>query len=336
MSSSRSHHSSPSPDPSPVTPSYHPHPYSTVFADLDDTRQCHASPEDRSITPEEDPFRKDEMSHTFASSHRLLGSSPRCSFLDGDCETDTEYLSFPMPPSRWSSDSESPSSSFSHTSVTGGRPGPSSTVPAQSPSKSPLSLTFPLPPAQKSIPLSGVTVRVAKSPPISPPPSSPLPHAPPANTTITSRPRPSAGQPTGIARRGSRRDSEKLMAKSRPTQATQPQRRRSYLQMDKPLAEPTLQAPEGRSDAAMRTQRKTPTRRRDRPVTPFPLLHARQIRQDLTGRLEASKAVTGFIQPCQNSILDQSIDVVPDSEAEPDRDFDVSDSDEYRLCQAWN
>jgi len=340
MTSPRSHHSS-STEPSPVTPSYHPHPYSTVFADFDDTQQCHASSEDRSITPEEDPFRKDEMSHTFPSNHRLPGSSPRCSFLDGDSETDKESHSFPVPPSRWSSDSESPPSSLNHTPVTGGRSGPSacaSTAPAQSPNKSPLSLTFPLPPAQKGVPIPGVTVRVATPtlgpppaypPPISPPPSSPLPYAPPTNTIITSRSRPSAGQQTDIARRGSRRDSDKSMAKSRPTQAVQPQRRRSYLQMDKPPAELTLQAPEGRSDVAMRTQRKAPTRRRDRPATPFPLLHAGQVRQDLTGRLEASKAVTGFTQLCQDSTFDQSVDVVPDSEAEPDRDFDVSRSDEY-------
>src|SRR5712691_4825391 len=77
MTSPRSHHSSPSTEPSPVTPSYHSHPYSTVFADLHDAQQCHALPQDRSITPEEDPFRKDEMSHTFASNPRLPGSSPR-------------------------------------------------------------------------------------------------------------------------------------------------------------------------------------------------------------------------------------------------------------------
>ena len=340
MTSPRSHHSS-STEPSPVTPSYHPHPYSTVFADFDDTQQCHASTDDRSITPEEDPFRKDEMSHTFTSNRRLPGSSPRCSFLDGDSETDKESHSFPMPPSRWSSDSESPPSSLNHTPVTGGRSGPSacaSTASAQSPNKSPLSLTFPLPPAQKGVPIPGVTVRVAAPtlgpppaypPPISPPPSSPLPYAPPTGTTISSRSRPSAGQQADIARRGSRRDSEKLMTQSRPTQAVQPQRRRSYLQMDRPPAEPTPQTLEERSDAAMQTQRKAPTRRRDRPVTPFPLLHAGQVRQDLTGRLEASKAIKGFTRLCQDSTFDQSVDVVPDSEVEPDRNFDVSRSDEY-------
>ena len=99
--------------------------------------------------------------------------------------------------------------------------------------------------------------------------------------------------------------------------------------MDKPPAELTLQASEGRSDAAMRSQRKAPARRRDRPVTPFPLLYAGQIRQDFTGRLEASKAVTSFTRPCQDLTFDQSTDVVPDPEAEPDRDFDVSRGDEY-------
>ena len=334
MTSPRSHHSSPSTEPSPVTPSNHSHPYSTGFADPDDAQQCHALPQDRSITPQEDPFRKDEMSHTFASNPRLPGSSPQCSFLDGDSETDKDSHSFPMPSSRWSSDSESPPSSLNHTPATGGRLAPSvcaSTAPA-SPCKSPLSLTFPLPPAQKGVPLPGVTVRAAAPtlgpPPISPPPSSPLPHAPPVNTAITSRSRPSEGEQTDVVRRGSRRDSEK-MAKARPTQTGQPQRRRSYLQMDKPPAELTPQAPERRSDVAMRTQRKAPARRRDRPVTPFPLLHAGQVRQDLTGRLEASKAVTGFTRPCPDSTFDQSVDVLPDSEAEPDRDFDVSRSDEH-------
>ena len=339
ITSPRSHHSSPSTEPSPVTPSYRSHPYSTVFADRDNAQQCHALPQDRSITPEEDPFRKDEMSHTFSSNPRLPGCSPRCSFLDGDSETDKESHSFPMPSSRWSSDSESPPSSLNHTPATGGRLRPSaceSTAPTQSPSKSPLSLTFPLPPAQKGVPLPGVTVRVAAPtpgpppaypPPISPPPSSPLPHAPPVKTAITSRSRPSEGQQTDIVRRGSRSDSEKV-AKARPTQAGQPQRRRSYLQMDKPPAELTLQGPERRSDVAMRTQRKAPARRRDRPVTPFPLLHAGQVRQDLTGRLEASKAVTGFTRPCPDSTFGQSVDVLPDSEAEPDQDFDVSRSDE--------
>jgi len=46
--------------------------------------------------------------------------------------------------------------------------------------------------------------------------------------------------------------------------------------------------------------------------------------QDTTGRLEASKAVTRYSGPCNDSAFDQRADAIPDSEVEPDLEFDVS------------
>jgi hypothetical protein len=350
LTSPRSQSTSPSIGPSPVTPSYHSHPYSTVFTDFDNTQLCRALLEDRLTTPEEDPFRKDEMAQPFVSNHRLP-CSHRSGSLDGDSDTDKEYPgshSFPMLSSRWSSDSESPPSSLNHTSATGGRPGPAtcaSNTPLQGPSRSPLSLTFPLPPSpQKGVPIPGVTVRVttptpgpppAYPPPQSPPPSDPLPRVPPIGTILTSRSQPSGRPQKDVSRRGLRRDSEKSMAKSPQPQARQTQRRRSHVQMDKSPIIPAFQPLGDRSDDA-KPKRKTAPRRRDRPVTPFPLLPVARARQGSTGRLEASNAVTGFTHHWEESAFDQSVDALPDSEVEPDRDFDVSRVDYHRLCQTKN
>lgn len=338
LASPRSNLSSPSTDPSPVTPSYHSHPYSAVFADSEHTYPCRASLGDRLITPDEDPFRKDEIVPYFLANSRPPSSSPRSGSLDSDSEADKHS---PMYSSRWSFDSDSSPSSHNHTPVTGGRPGftPSpgqyedrvSAKPLQSASRSPLSLTFPLPPSsQKSASFPGVTVRVtthtpgpppAYPPPRTPPPSGPLPSPPPADT---SRARSSARTQKGVVpRRRSGTDFGKLT----PTRHTQ--RGRSPLQMDRPLdpflsrnklIHPPLKE---RSDVAKRTQQKSAPRRRDRPVTPFPLLLPVGRSEPVTaGRLEASDMATRFICPRENSAFDQGGDAIPDSETEPDRDFD--------------
>jgi hypothetical protein len=242
---------------------------------------------------------------------------------------------------RWSFDSDSSPSSHGHTPVTGGRPGfaPSpnqyehrvSAMPLQSTSRSPLSplsLTFPLPPSSQK---SGVTVRVtthtpgpppAYPPPRTPPPSGPLPCPPPAET---SRARPSARIQKGVPRRRSGTDFGKLS----PTGHTQ--RGRSRLQMDPPLdpflsRNKLIQPPlKERSDVAKRTQQKSAPRRRDRPVTPFPLLLPVGRSEPVTaGRQEASNMATRFTCPRENQAFDQGADAIPDSETEPDRDFDVS------------
>jgi hypothetical protein len=350
LTSPRSNLSSSSSDPSPVTPSYHSHPYSAVFADSEHTHPCRASFGDRSITPDEDPFRKDEIVPYFLANSRLPSSSPRSGSLDSDSETDKHIpgsRNLPMFSSRWSFDSDSSPSSNNHTPVTGGRPGfvpnPSqyehrvSAMPLQSPSRSPLSplsLTFPLPPSsQKSASLPGVTVRVtthtpgpppAYPPPRTPAPSGPLPCPP---TTDTSRARPSVRIQKGVPRRRSGTDFRKLT----PTGHTQ--RGRSPLQMDQPLdpflsRNKLIQPPlRERSDVAKRTQQKSAPRRRDRPVTPFPLLLPVGRSEPVTaGRQEASNMATRFTCPRENSAFDRA-DAIPDSETEPDRDFDVSYND---------
>lgn len=338
MASPRSNLSSPSSDPSPVTPSYHSHPYSAAFAYSEHTHPCRASLGDRSITPDEDPFRKDEIAPYFLANSRLPRSSPRSGSLDSDSETDKHILgsrNLQMFSSRWSFDSDSSPSSHNHTPVTGGRPGfapsPSqyehriSAMPLQNTSRSPLSplsLTFPLPPSsQKSASLPGVTVRVTTPtypPPRAPPPSGPLPCPPPADT---SRARPSARIQKGVPRRRSGTDLGKLT----PTGHTQ--RGRSPLQMDHPLdpflsRNKLIQPPlKERSDVAKRTQQKSAPRRRDRPVTPFPLLPLGR------SEPEASNMATCFTCPRENSAFDQGADAIPDSETEPDQDFDVSLND---------
>ena len=240
--------------------------------------------------------------------------------------------------SRWSFDSDSSPSSHNHTPVTGERPDfpPSpnqyehrvSAMPLQSTSRSPLSplsLTFPLPPSnQISASLPGVTVRVTTPtypPQRAPPPSGPLPCPPPADT---SRARPSTRVQKGVPRRRSAADFGQLT----PTGHTQ--RGRSPLQMDHPL-DPSLSRTNlrERPDVAKRTQKKSAPRRRDRPVTPFPLLLP-------VGRSEpeAFSMATRFACPREISAFDQGADAIPDSETEPDRDFDVSYSDIHRLCCA--
>lgn len=348
LASPRSNLSSPSSDPSPVTPSYHSHPYSAAFADSEHAHPCRASLGDRSITPDEDPFRKDEIAPYFLANSRLPRSSPRSGSLDSDSETDKHVpgsRNLQTFSNRWSFDSDSSPSSHNHTPVTGGRPdfapSPSqyehrvSAMPLQNASRSPLSplsLTFPLPPSsQKSAPLPGVTVRVTTPtyPPLrAPPPSGPLPCPPPADS---SRPRPSTRMQKGVPRRRSGTDLGKLT----PTGHTQ--RGRSPLQMDHPLdpflsRNKLIQPPlKERSDVAKRAQQKSAPRGRDRPVTPFPLLFP-------VGRSEreASNMATRFTCPREDSAFDQGADAIPDSETEPDQDFDVSLNDMHWFCRTWN
>ena len=275
--------------------------------------------------------------------HARLPSSSRSGSLDSDSETDKHILAsrtMPTFSSRWSFDSDSSPSSHNHTSITGGRPGftPSpgrnehraSAMQLQSPHESPLSLTFPLPPSgQKSAPLPGVTVRVTTAtpgppvypPPRTPPPSGPLPCPPPADTCFAVRTRPSARTQKTVLRR---------RTESTPTVHVQ------RGQMDQPLdaflpRNKLAQPPsKDRSDVVKRTYQKSVSRRRDRPVSPFPLLFpAGRIEPVTTRESEASKAATCFAGPREDSAFDQSADAIPDSETEPDRDFDVSYN---RIC----
>jgi hypothetical protein len=333
---------------SPVTPSYPSHPYSASFSARAHAHPYGVCPDDRSITPEEDPFRRDEIASIMLATPRLTDSSPRSGSLYDDCEAyeqSSASCSAPILSSRWSSDSDSlPSPKH----APAGRPLPASslsrnvlrTSPSQGHSTS---LTFPLPPsAQKSHSLPGVTVRVttpnpgpppAYPLPPTPPPFGPLPRLPPAGTFATSRVRSSGRVPKESSRRRLRRDSTKLISKS--TSTGQIQRRRSQLRMDKsspPLAPRSIPASsrleEHLLDSPQRTYEKLAPRRRDRPSSPFPFpLLATRARQDPTGRLEALRAATRFADPWKDSIIcqfDQSADAFPDSEVEPDRDFDVS------------
>ncbi|KAI0005325.1 hypothetical protein BJV74DRAFT_803394 [Russula compacta] len=349
LPSPRSRLSSPLTDPTPATPSYHSHPYSAVFTDSEHTYPFSALPGDRSITPEEDPFRKDEVVPPFLNNPRIPNSSPRSHFLDNDSEIDKEILGSrpsPMLSRRWSSDSESPPSSLNHTLVAGGCPSPSPSpspnvarapsTPLQGPSRSPLSLTFPLPPsALESVPLPGVTVRVTTPtpgpppvypPPLIPPPSGPLPCPPLADSNNPSQARLPARLQNDVSRRCSGRDSGKLIPESTPPEQTPGQR--PPLWMDRPLAPSTprnVPAPsplEGRPSAAKLTQQRSAPRRRDRPATPFPLLLQAGRIQDSTGRLDASNTETRVPGPREQSAFDQGADEIPDSEVEPDRNFD--------------
>ncbi|KAI0248080.1 hypothetical protein BJV78DRAFT_1239805 [Lactifluus subvellereus] len=339
-------HSSLLTDLSPITPSYPSHPYPTAFPGCGRTHPYGVFPEDRSITPEQDPFRKDEVSPTLLAIPRLPNSSPRSGSLYDDSHATKQIStsrSVPALSSRWSFDTESLPSSPVHAPVGRPHPAPSpgrNVLPA-SPFLGPsTSLTFPLPPSvPESLPLPGVTVRVitptpgpppAYPPPPTPPPFGPLPCPPPAGEVVASRTRPSGRLPKESSRR-SRRDSTKLIPRSTPT--GQVQRRRSRLRVDKsspPFAPRPMPAPpclEERSlDSAQWTHEKRAPRRRDRPSSPFPLpLLPIRARQDPTGRLEALKAAARFADPWKDSIFhqfDQSADAIPDSEVEPDRDFD--------------
>ena len=331
----RSNLSSSSSDPSPVTPSYHSHPYSAAFANSEHAHSCRESLGERSITPDEDPFRKDEIAPYFLANSRLHSSS-RSGSPDSDSEADKHILGS----SRWSFDSDSSPSSHNHTPVTGGRrdfaPSPSqyqhrvSAMPLQSNTRSPLSplsLTFPLPPSsQKSASLRGVTVRVTTPTP-GPPPAYPPPRTPPSGPlpcpplAHTSRARPLARVQKGVTRRRSGTDFGKLTGRS-PLQLDQPLD--PFLSRNKLIQPPLKERP----DVAKRTQQKSAPRRRDRPVTPFPLLLPVGRSEPVTeGRLEASNMATRFTCPLENSAFDHGADAIPDSETEPDRDFDVSCND---------
>jgi hypothetical protein len=322
-----------------VTPS---HSYPASFSGCGYAHPYSAFHEERSITPEEDPFRKDEVAQTPLSTPRLPNSSPRSASFYDDSEAYRHVpasCSVPALSSRWSSDSES-SPSPKHARV--GHP--DRPVLRASPFQGPsTSLTFPLPPStHKSLPLHGVTVRVATPtpgpppaypPPPTPPPFGPLPCLPPAGTITASRVRPSGRLPKESSRRRSRRDSAKSISKS--TSNGQVRRRRSHLRVD--MSSPSFASrpmpakshlEEHLSNSAPWSHEKPTTRRRERPSSPFPLpLLPMRARRDPTGRLEALKATTRFADPWKESIIrqfDQSADTISDSEVEPDRDFDVS------------
>ncbi|KAI0307423.1 hypothetical protein B0F90DRAFT_1673439 [Multifurca ochricompacta] len=352
LATSHSYLSSPLTDPSPVTPSFPSHPYSSthpygIFCD------------ERSITPEEDPFRRDEIVPALVVTPCDRSPRPgsndreRRKHLAGRCP-------LPMPSSRWSSDSDSPPSAM-HTFATSkgyhSPPSPrqsmfcASTTPSQSPGISPLSLTFPLPPSvQNSVALTGVTVRMGTpaptSPPAYPPPSTPLPSGPlpcppPACTNTASLARPSARRQKEVAyRRHSRRDSGKLIPKSAPS--GQGQKWRSHSRVDKSPSRTrtpvTPTWPENKC-SQLTSERRT-SQKKNRPSTPFPLLISTdRVSHDPTGRLQALEAVTGLTDTTTDSGSWNSnskwkdsnsnnfdpnadADAIPDSEVEPDRDRD--------------
>ncbi|KAI9510640.1 hypothetical protein F5148DRAFT_1178040 [Russula earlei] len=357
LASPRSHHSSPSSEPSPVTPFYPSHPHSATFTDFEHTHASCTSLGDRSITPDEDPFRKDEVApHLFASC-RLPNSFLRSGSHDSGSEMDHQNPnSLPVLSSRWSSDSESPPSSPNHSLISRRRSGrvPSpnqsaprvSSSPLQGPSRSPLSFTFPpLSSIQKSMPYPGVTVQATTPapgpppqypPPRSPPPSGPLPCPPPADTNITSGAQPLTVLQKSVSKMHPRKDFGKSIPKSTPT--SKAQHWLSYLEINKPSISfsprnmPLRSPLEGPSDAANRTEQKSPRRRR-RPVTPYPLLpYVGRLEQKTTARLEASKAVAPYTGSCD---FDQNTDGVPDSEVEPDRKFQV-DTDKPRKKMSFS
>ena len=259
--------------------------------------------------------------------------------------------SMPVLPSGWSSDLDSPSPSANALTESGGTrspsgPSQSSRIPPSQRPMSPLSLTFPLPPSpQDSVSVPVLTVKVttpalgpppAYPPPLSPPPLEPLPCPPPVGLDNTSPLEPSeACQKGGSSRMRSGRDSTKPVQKLTP--AGQARRRHLYLRADRSPSSFTNQYRAASSRVEDRDFQRIPgkrTRRKDRPLTPFPLpLVAGQVIHDPTGRLQALKAAPRFTSSRTDPAIDQTAEAMPDSEVEPDLDFIVSYDPVHRFCQ---
>lgn len=262
--------------------------------------------------------------------------------------------SLPVLPSGWSSDLDSPSPSADALTEGGGSHspfGPSQTTPRtplpspQGPT-SPLSLTFPLPPSPQdsdSVPVLTVQVTTPAPgppppypPPLSPPPSEPLPSPPPVGMDNPSLPEPSeASQEGESSRRRSERDSSKPVQKLTPS--GQARRRHSHSRADRSPSSFTNQYRIASSRVEDRNFQRIPgkrsPRRKDRPLTPFPLpLVAGQVVHDPTGRLQALKAAPCFTFSQTDPAIDHSAEAMPDSEVEPDLDFTVSYDPVHWFC----
>ncbi|KAH9048784.1 hypothetical protein EDB84DRAFT_119943 [Lactarius hengduanensis] len=302
-------------------------------------------PEDRSFTPEDDPFRKDEVAPAPLTLSRFPDSSPGSTSIPthGDSRKHlTGSRSLPVLPSGRSSGPDSPSPSAralresgdSH-SPSGQSQGTSCTTlpPSQRHNMSPLSLTFPLPPPpQDSVPFTVPTVQVtppapspppAYPPPFSPPPLEPLPCPPPVGVGDASPPGPLEGhfKEGPPCRRRSGRDLSKPVQKSTPAQ-----RLHSHARADKSPSSFTDQYRAASSRAEDRDFRWTPEmripRKKNRPLTPFPLpLLAGQVKHDRTGRLRALEAASCLLSPQADPAIDQTAEAMTDSEVEPDLVF---------------
>ncbi|KAH9075659.1 hypothetical protein EDB83DRAFT_2351502 [Lactarius deliciosus] len=286
-------------------------------------------PEDRSFTPEDDPFRKDEVAPAPLALSRFPDSSPGSTFIQthGDSRKHlTGSRSLPVLPSGWSSGPDSPSPSAralreggdSH-SPSGPSQGTSRTTPtpSQRHNVSPLSLTFPLPPSpQDSVPFAVPTVQVTPPAP-SPPPAYPPPLSPPPLEPLPCPP--SVGGSS--CRRRSGRDLSKPVQKSTPAR-----RLHSHARADRSPSSFTDQYRAASSRAEDRDFRWTPEmripRKKNRPLTPFPLpLLAGQVKHDRTGRLRALEAASCLTSPQTDPAIDQTAEAMTDSEVEPDLDF---------------
>ncbi len=335
------------------------HPYSTAFSDNGHTHPYAAQPsEDRSFTPEDDPFRKDEVAPAPLALSRFPDSSPGSTSIQTHNESRkhlTGSRSLPVLPSGRSSDPDSPAPSAHALTESGGPHSPSgpsqstshTLPPSQRHNMSPLSLTFPLPPSpQDSMPVPVLTVQVAPPapspppaypPPLSPPPLEPLPCPPLVGVDNASSPEPLEGsKKEGSSRRLSGRDSSKPVQKSTP--AGQARRRHSHARADRSPSSFTNQYRIASSRAEdrdfRRTLEKRTPRKKDRPLTPFPLpLLAGQVKHDPTGRLQALEAAPCFTSSQTDPAIDQTAEAMPDSEVEPDLDFNVSYDPVHWFCQ---
>jgi hypothetical protein len=310
--------------------------------------------QDRSFTPEDDPFRKDEVAPALLPFSRLPDSSPQSASVRTYSESHKHLMSsrsLPVLPSGRSSDLDSPSArALTESGGSHSPSGPSQSSrtplpPSQRPMP-PLSLTFPLPPSpQDSMSVPVLTVQVttpapgpppAYPPPLSPPPLEPLPCLPPVGVDNASPPEPSeASQKGGSSRMRSGRDSTKPVQKLTP--AEQARRRHSHSRADRSPSSFTNQYRVASSRVEDRDYQRIPgkrtSRRKDRPLTPFPLpLVAGQVIHDPTGRLQALKAAPCFTSSQTDPAIDQTAEAMPDSEVEPDLDFTVSYDPVHWFC----
>jgi hypothetical protein len=336
------------------------HPNSTTISDNSSAHPCAVQPsKDRSFTPEDDPFRKDEVTPALLAFSRFPDSSPNPAYIQPRSESPKHLMgsrSLPVLPGGWSSDLDSPSPSAHALTESGGSHSPSGPsqstsrtpiLPSQEPT-SPLFLSFPLPPSpQDSVSVPVLTVQVttpAPCPPsLYPPPMSPpldlLLCPPPVGVDNVPPPEPLDGSQKEISsKRRPGRDSSKAVQKSTP--AGQGRRWHSHSHS------PANRSPSSFTDQYMiassrardrdfqRTMGKRAFRKKDRPLTPFPTpLLAGQVRHDPTGRLQALKAAPRFTSSQTDPAIDQTAEAMPDSEVEPDTDFNVSYGPVHSFCQ---
>ncbi|KAI9445599.1 hypothetical protein H4582DRAFT_2184605 [Lactarius indigo] len=296
---------------------------------------------------QDDPFRKDEVAPAPLALSRFPDSSLGSTSIQVHGESRkhlTGSRSLPVLPSRRSSGPDSPSPSAHALTESGGIHSPSgpspgtcctSLPPSQRHNMSPLSLTFPLPPSpQDSVSFTVPTVQVtppapspppAYPPPLSPPPFEPLPCPPPLGVGDASLLEPLEGlhkEESSKSRSG--RDASKPVQKS-----TSARQLNSHARADRSPSSFTDQYRAASSRAEDRDFRRTPgkriPRRKNRPLTPFPLpLLAGQVKHDPTGRLQALEAAPCLTSSQADPAIDQTAEAMTDSEVEPDLDFNSS------------